>query len=70
MRVARNFSARIDGIRSGSETVRLADGIDARAVVFTLRNGEREMLITNLGNIPRKEYLKKPHFHHNHKSNC
>jgi hypothetical protein len=21
-------------------------------------------------NIPRKEYLKKPHFHHNHKSNC
>jgi len=20
--------------------------------------------------IPRKEYLKKPHFHHNHKSNC
>ena len=21
-------------------------------------------------NVPRKEYLKKPHFHHNHKSNC
>ncbi|MDR0662893.1 MAG: hypothetical protein LBF80_02285 [Spirochaetaceae bacterium] len=20
--------------------------------------------------VPRKEYLKKPHFHHNHKSNC
>jgi hypothetical protein len=48
MRVARGFSARIDGMRSGSETVRLADGVDARAVVFTLRNGEREMLITNL----------------------
>jgi hypothetical protein len=46
IRLARGFNT--DGMRSGSKTVRLADGIDVRAVVFTLRNGEREMLITNL----------------------
>jgi hypothetical protein len=36
-------------MRSGSETVRLAEGIEVRAVVFKLKHGGREMLATNLG---------------------
>jgi hypothetical protein len=51
MRVAKGFNKRIDEMDVGSERVTLGKGkgLRVRAVVFTLKSGEREALITNLG---------------------
>ncbi|MDR1147388.1 MAG: hypothetical protein LBK66_02040 [Spirochaetaceae bacterium] len=35
--------------------------VEIRRRIVPVRHGRK---------VKRKEYLKKPHFHHNHKSNC
>jgi hypothetical protein len=49
MRVGKKFNSGIDGMETGSKDVPLGEGINVRAVVFPLASGEREALITNLG---------------------
>jgi hypothetical protein len=48
MRVPKGFSPGIDSMGEGSRDIRLAEDIRTRAVVFRLKSGEREALITNL----------------------
>jgi hypothetical protein len=55
MRVQRGFNSRIDLISAGSEVIKLSEEICVRAVVFELSNGEREALITNLGEEEAEE---------------
>jgi hypothetical protein len=49
MRVQRGFNRRIDRMKRGSKIIGLSDGVRTRATVFRLKSGEREALITNLG---------------------
>jgi hypothetical protein len=48
MRVQRGFNSCIDTRGEGSTVIGLSAGIQTRAVVFPLKSGEREALITNL----------------------
>jgi hypothetical protein len=48
MRVQKGFNSLIDEMTGGSKEIELSQGIKIRAIVFTLSNGEREALITNL----------------------
>jgi hypothetical protein len=48
MRVQKGFNSRIDSMRRGSRDIKLAGGVQTRAIVFRLTSGEREALITNL----------------------
>jgi hypothetical protein len=48
MRVQRGFNTRIDKMGKGSRVIKLPDGNRTRAVVFQLKSGEREALITNV----------------------
>jgi hypothetical protein len=48
MRVQRGFNSGIDGMKGGSKVIKLPEGMKTRAIVFRLKNGEREALITNL----------------------
>jgi hypothetical protein len=49
MRVAKKFNSGTGGMETGSKDIPLGEGIHVRAAVFPLDNGEREALITNLG---------------------
>jgi hypothetical protein len=49
MRVQRGFNPRIDKIKRGDRPITFSDGNTIRALVFRLKSGEREALITNLG---------------------
>jgi hypothetical protein len=48
MRVQKRFNTRIDKMRNGSKVIKLAEGMKPRAIVFRLKSGEREALITNV----------------------
>jgi hypothetical protein len=48
MRVQKGFNARLDRMGGGSEVIKLSDGMQTRGLVFQLKGGEREALITNL----------------------
>jgi hypothetical protein len=48
MRVQKRFNPRIDRMRNGSKSIMLSEGIRTRVIVFRLKSGEREALITNL----------------------
>jgi hypothetical protein len=49
MRVRRGFNPRIDRMGNGSTAIQLSEGIQTRVIVFQLAGGEREALVTNLG---------------------
>jgi hypothetical protein len=49
MRVPKGFSSDIDSMGEGSRYIRLTEDIRTRAVVFRLKSGGREALITNVG---------------------
>jgi hypothetical protein len=49
MRVQGGFSSRIDTMSGGSRVITLSDGNRTRAIVFRLKSGGREALITNVG---------------------
>jgi hypothetical protein len=48
MRVQKRFNTRINKMGRGSEIIKLSEGIKTRAIVFRLRSGEREAMITNV----------------------
>jgi hypothetical protein len=48
MRAQKGFNPRIDRMRNGSKNIKLSEGVKTRAIVFRLKSGERETLITNL----------------------
>jgi hypothetical protein len=67
MRVQKGFNSRIDRISGGSQVIDLAEGIRIRAIVFRLKSGEREALVTNLeggeveeGAFPELYYKRWP----------
>jgi hypothetical protein len=49
MRVRQGFNPRMDRMGSGSAAIQLSEGIRTRVIVFRLAGGERETLVTNLG---------------------
>jgi hypothetical protein len=55
MRVQRGFNPRIDAMQAGDRPITLSDGNTLRALVFRLKNGEREALITNLEEAEMEE---------------
>jgi hypothetical protein len=55
MRMAKGFNSRTGGMETGSKDIPLGEGIRVRTAVFPLDNGEREALITNLGEDEAKE---------------
>jgi hypothetical protein len=48
MRVQRGFNFRIDEMQGGSKAIKVSEDSRIRAVVFRLKSGKREALITNL----------------------
>ncbi|MDR2447691.1 MAG: hypothetical protein LBD58_10490 [Treponema sp.] len=47
IQVRKKFNTCIDNMRGGSEVVKLTEGMKTWAIVFRLKSGEREALITN-----------------------
>jgi hypothetical protein len=47
-RVQKRFNSRIDKMSRGSKGITLTEGVKTRAIVFRLKSGEREALITNV----------------------
>jgi hypothetical protein len=62
MRVQKRFNPRIDRMRSGGREIRISEGVRTRAIVFRLKSGEREALITNLEEEEMEEgvFLSSP----------
>jgi hypothetical protein len=62
------------GVRKDRLTgVPIAEGSFARDYLYRELVAEMKRCTVPLRpnrEVPRKAYLKKPHFHHNHKSNC
>jgi hypothetical protein len=67
MRVPKRFNSRIDNMKKGSKVIKLSEGMKTRAIVFRLKSGEWEALITNMeeeeieaGAFPEPYYKRRP----------